>query len=44
MERMASIPFGHYGFSLSYAQGLLFTADDAGVGGTATWYGYSISA
>jgi hypothetical protein len=37
------IPFGHYGFSLSFAHGLLFTADDVGGSGSATWYGYEIS-
>ncbi len=36
------IPSGHYGFSLSWAHGLLFTADDVS-GTTATWYGYEIS-
>jgi len=36
------IPSGHYGFSLSYANGLLFTADDVNASGIATWYGYDI--
>jgi len=37
-----TIPSGHYGFSLSYTNGLLFTADDVNASGTATWYGYDI--
>jgi hypothetical protein len=38
-----SIPQGHYGFSLSFANGLLFTADDVDASGSATWYGYEIT-
>jgi hypothetical protein len=37
------IPFGSYGFALSYTNGLLFTADDVDGFGNATWYGYAIS-
>jgi hypothetical protein len=37
-----TIPSGHYGFSLSYTNGLLFTADDVNGSGNATWYGYDI--
>ncbi len=36
-----SIPNGHYGFSLKFVNGLLFTSDDGG-GGTGTWYGYDV--
>jgi hypothetical protein len=35
------VPNGHYGFSLSFANGLLWTSDDGG-GGTGTWYGYDV--
>lgn len=38
-----NIPNGHYGFSLGWANGLLFTSDDGG-GGTGTWYGYDVGA
>jgi hypothetical protein len=37
------IPFGTYGFALSYTNGLLFTADDVNGFGNATWYGYTVS-
>jgi hypothetical protein len=37
------IPFGTYGFALSYTNGLLFTADDINGFGNATWYGYTVS-
>jgi len=36
------IPNGHYGFSLSFTNGLLFTADDVNGSGIATWYGYQV--
>lgn len=39
----ASIPNGHYGFSLSYTNGMLFTADDVDANGNATWYGYTLT-
>ncbi|HPS27188.1 MAG TPA: hypothetical protein PK269_06210, partial [Bacteroidales bacterium] len=32
---------GSYGFSLSYANGLIFVADD-GDYATGTWYGYNL--
>ena len=35
------VPSGHYGFSLSFANGWLWTSDD-GNGGTGTWYGYDV--
>ena len=37
------IPNGHYGFSLSYTNGMLFTADDVDGNGNATWYGYTLT-
>jgi hypothetical protein len=43
LKAMVDVPLGHYGFSLSFANGLLFTADDVDGSGTATWYGYSIT-
>ncbi len=36
------IPHGHYGYSLCFANGLLWTCED-GEGGTGTWYGYDVS-
>jgi hypothetical protein len=37
------IPYGHYGYTLDWANGLLFTADDQNYGSNGTWYGYAIS-
>ena len=36
-----NIPSGHFGFSLKFVNGLLFSSDDGG-GGTGTWYGYDV--
>lgn len=35
------LPWGTYGFSLKYVNGLLFAAED-GHGGTGVWYGYDV--
>lgn len=38
-----NIPTGSYGFSLSYANGMLWTTDDLNSGDTGgTWYGYDL--
>jgi len=36
------LPFGSYGYSLSWANNRMFAADDAG-GGTGYWYGYTFA-
>jgi hypothetical protein len=36
-----TLPYGHYGFSLKFVNGLLFASDDGG-GAAGTWYGYSV--
>ncbi|MGD8394911.1 MAG: hypothetical protein PVF43_05510 [Candidatus Eiseniibacteriota bacterium] len=36
-----NIPQGHYGFSLGWGNGLLWSSDDGG-GGTGMWYGYDV--
>lgn len=36
-----ALPYGHYGFSLKFINGMLFASDDGG-GGMGYWYGYNV--